>query len=55
MPIHGTRKIARLDENAQAVHIALDASEIARIRRGTGCASVSGTRYPADGMSKVNV
>ena len=55
VPIPGTRRIERLDENAQAAFIALDASEIARIAAVLDAHPVAGTRYPADGMAKVNL
>ena len=55
VPIPGTRRIERLDENAQAVFIALDAGEIARIDAVLDAHPVAGTRYPADGMAKVNL
>ena len=55
VPIPGTRRIERLDENAQAVFIALDTGEIARIATVLDAHPVAGTRYPADGMAKVNL
>ena len=55
VPIPGTRRIERLDENAQAAFIALGASEIARIAAVLDTHPVAGTRYPADGMAKVNL
>ncbi|AXK72728.1 aldo/keto reductase [Lysobacter sp. TY2-98] len=55
VPIPGTRKIERLDENAQAVYITLDVNEIARIDAVLDAHPVAGTRYPADGMTKVNL
>ena len=55
VPIPGTRRIERLDENAQAVFIALDTGEIARIAAVLDAHPVAGTRYPADGMAKVNL
>ncbi|WP_133499294.1 aldo/keto reductase [Cognatilysobacter terrigena] len=55
VPIPGTRKIERLDENAQAAYITLDANEVARIDAVLDAHPVSGTRYPADGMTKVNL
>ena len=55
VPIPGTRRIERLDENAQAAFIALDAGEIARIATVLDAHPVAGTRYPADGMAKVNL
>ncbi|GAB6194702.1 aldo/keto reductase [Lysobacter xanthus] len=55
VPIPGTRKIERLDENAQAAFLSLDADELARIDAVLAAHPVAGTRYPADGMAKVNL
>ncbi|GAB1596953.1 aldo/keto reductase [Lysobacter claricitrinus] len=55
VPIPGTRKVGRLDENAQAAYIALDANEVARIDAVLDAHPTAGTRYPADGMTKVNL
>jgi aryl-alcohol dehydrogenase-like predicted oxidoreductase len=55
VPIPGTRKPERLDENAQAAYITLDANEIARIDAVLDAHPVAGTRYPAEGMARVNV
>jgi aryl-alcohol dehydrogenase-like predicted oxidoreductase len=55
VPIPGTRRIERLDENAQAAYITLDANEIAHIDAVLDAHPVAGTRYPAEGMARVNV
>ena len=55
VPIPGTRKVERLDENAQAAFITLDPNEIARIDAVLDAHPVAGTRYPAEGMARVNV
>ncbi|TZF90353.1 aldo/keto reductase [Cognatilysobacter lacus] len=55
VPIPGTRKVERLDENAQSAFITLDTNELARIDAVLDANPVAGTRYPADGMAKVNV
>lgn len=55
VPIPGTRRIERLDENAQAASITLDANDTARIDAVLAAHPVAGTRYPADGMAKVNL
>lgn len=55
VPIPGTRKASRLDENAQAALIALSAEELARIDEVLARFEVAGTRYPAASMSSVNV
>jgi aryl-alcohol dehydrogenase-like predicted oxidoreductase len=55
VPIPGTRRIERLDENAQAAFMALEPDEIARIAAVLDAHPVAGTRYPAEGMARVNV
>jgi aryl-alcohol dehydrogenase-like predicted oxidoreductase len=54
VPIPGTRRISRLDENAGAASIRLDANELQRIDQVLGAHDVAGTRYPAAGMAAVN-
>jgi aryl-alcohol dehydrogenase-like predicted oxidoreductase len=54
VPIPGTRKIARLDENAAAASIALDVHELTRIEQVLATHAIAGTRYPAAGMASVN-
>jgi aryl-alcohol dehydrogenase-like predicted oxidoreductase len=54
VPIPGTRKPTRLDENAAAARIRLDAEELQRIDNVLAAHAVAGTRYPASGMNSVN-
>lgn len=54
MPIPGTRRIARLDENAAAARIALDADERAHIDAVRAEHKVAGLRYPEWSMGTVN-
>jgi len=54
VPIPGTRKPSRLDENAAAARIQLDATELQRIDDVLATHAVAGTRYPAAGMNSVN-
>ena len=54
VPIPGTRRIARLDENAGAAHIALTSEELARIAAVLAEHAVAGTRYPEWSMGTVN-
>ena len=54
VPIPGTRKIERLDENAAAASIALDVHELTRIEQVLATHAISGTRYPPAGMASVN-
>ena len=54
VPIPGTRKIERLDENAAAARIVLDARELEHIDQVLATHAVAGTRYPAAGMAAIN-
>ncbi len=55
VPIPGTRKIERLEENAAATAIALSADELAKLDAVLKQQAVAGTRYPEAGMANVNV
>lgn len=46
VPIPGTTKISRLDENAESVNVALSARELARIAELIPANAASGERYP---------
>lgn len=54
VPIPGTRKIARVDENIAAASIRLDADELAAIDAVLAANAVAGMRYPPAGMASVN-
>ena len=54
VPIPGTRRIARLDENAGAARIALTDEERRRIDEVLSQHAVAGTRYPEAQMGSVN-
>ncbi|MDI9239999.1 aldo/keto reductase [Lysobacter sp. LF1] len=54
VPIPGTRRIARLDENAGAARIDLTIDEQRRLDDVLATHEVAGTRYPAAGMGTVN-
>jgi len=51
--IPGTRRIDRLDENSDAMGLALTAAEVAEIAEAVPKGAASGTRYPAGGMKGV--
>ena len=53
IPIPGTKRIERLDENIGAVAVQLNAADIARISAAVPRGSAAGTRYPAGGMKGV--
>ena len=55
VPIPGTRRISRLDENAAATRIALTSAELERIDTVLSNTPVAGARYPAASMASVNV
>jgi aryl-alcohol dehydrogenase-like predicted oxidoreductase len=54
VPIPGTRKRARLEENAAAAAIALTTTELAAIDEVVPAGAAAGTRYPADRMTSVD-
>jgi aryl-alcohol dehydrogenase-like predicted oxidoreductase len=54
VPIPGTRRVERLNENAGAASMALSPLELERIDRVLAEQPVAGTRYPAAGMASVN-
>ncbi|WP_254201094.1 aldo/keto reductase [Lysobacter sp. MMG2] len=54
VPIPGTRRITRLDENAAATRIDLTLAEQRRLDDVLASHEIAGTRYPAAGMANVN-
>lgn len=54
VPIPGTRRISRLDENAGAALIELSDAELSRIEGVLAAHIVAGLRYPEAGMASVN-
>ncbi|MGH8446227.1 MAG: aldo/keto reductase [Solimonas sp.] len=54
VPIPGTRRVSRLDENIGATHICLDDDERAQLGSILAAAKIAGTRYPAAGLANVN-
>jgi aryl-alcohol dehydrogenase-like predicted oxidoreductase len=55
VPIPGTKRIKYLEENAGAAEITLTEAEIKELDERFSPESVSGTRYPEEGMKSVNV
>lgn len=55
VPIPGTRKIERVDENAGAVDIHLSVDDLYAIEAASPADAVSGLRYPEQAMSSVNI
>ncbi|WP_342315490.1 aldo/keto reductase [Lysobacter sp. FW306-1B-D06B] len=54
VPIPGTRRVTRLDENAAATRIDLTLAEQRRLDDVLASHEIAGTRYPAAGMANVN-
>lgn len=54
VPIPGTRRIERLDENAKAAAIRLSSDDLRAIRDLIEASTVAGSRYPQEHMSAVN-
>jgi aryl-alcohol dehydrogenase-like predicted oxidoreductase len=55
VPIPGTRKIERVEENLGALNVTLTAEDLAAIEAANPADAVSGTRYPEAAMSSVNL
>jgi aryl-alcohol dehydrogenase-like predicted oxidoreductase len=55
VPIPGTRRITRLEENAGAAAIKLTAGDLRKIDNVLAERKVAGERYPAMSMANVNV
>jgi aryl-alcohol dehydrogenase-like predicted oxidoreductase len=55
VPIPGTRRIARLDENAEATQITLSPEQLRRIDTLLASTPVVGSRYPAAQLASLNL
>jgi aryl-alcohol dehydrogenase-like predicted oxidoreductase len=53
VPIPGTKRRERIDENLKALDIKLSAEDLKRISDAAPPGAGAGTRYPADGMKRV--
>src|SRR3990170_1254521 len=53
VPIPGTKRRERIDENLKALEVKLSADELKRISEAAPPGAGAGTRYPADGMKRV--
>jgi aryl-alcohol dehydrogenase-like predicted oxidoreductase len=53
--IPGTRSIARLGENLGALPVVLTAEDLARLDAAIPAGAAAGTRYPAAGMTSVQI
>ena len=54
-PIPGSKSRRHLDENLAAAGIALSPADIAALDAAFPPDAIAGTRYPADGMKRVNL
>jgi aryl-alcohol dehydrogenase-like predicted oxidoreductase len=55
VPIPGTRRIERLDENAAATRIALNDNDLQRIEQTLATTHVAGARYPQEAMKTLSL
>jgi aryl-alcohol dehydrogenase-like predicted oxidoreductase len=55
VPIPGTRKRTRLEENAAAAAVRLEPAELARLDAAAPPGAAAGTRYPEAGMKSVGI
>ena len=53
VPIPGTKRKERVDQNLAALEVKLDANDIKRISDAAPAGAGAGTRYPADAMKRV--
>lgn len=54
VPIPGTKRASRLDENAAAVEFSLSEQDLQRLNQIMPSGAAAGPRYPPSGMKKVN-
>ena len=54
VPIPGTTKLSRLDENLGATSIELSPDDLAAISRAADSVEIEGARYPAETMAMIN-
>ncbi len=54
LPIPGTRRIARLEENVGAAAVTLSPADLARLDAAMPPGTAAGARYPAEGMKGLN-
>ena len=54
VPIPGTRRIERIDENVAAADVTFSADDLSRIQAAMSPTSIAGSRYPASAMALLN-
>jgi aryl-alcohol dehydrogenase-like predicted oxidoreductase len=52
VPLFGTRKLERLDENLGALRVSLSAADLGEIEQATSAIVVQGDRYPAEMLAR---
>ncbi len=55
VPLFGTRKLSRFEENIGALDVKLSADDIAELDAGSAAIRIEGDRYPEDGMKMVGL
>ena len=55
VPIPGTKRAERVDENLAALDVALSADEVARLSAALPPGAAAGTRYPEAAMKAVYI
>jgi aryl-alcohol dehydrogenase-like predicted oxidoreductase len=55
VPIPGTKRVARLEENAAAADLTLSAADLARLEAAFPPGITAGERYPADQLARVGL
>jgi aryl-alcohol dehydrogenase-like predicted oxidoreductase len=55
VPIPGTKKVARLEENAGAANVHLTTQELSEIDQAFPPGAAAGPRYPEEAMKRVNI
>jgi aryl-alcohol dehydrogenase-like predicted oxidoreductase len=55
LPIPGTKRKDRLEENLRALAVRLSDADVARISAAVPAGAAAGTRYPAGAMKGVNI
>jgi aryl-alcohol dehydrogenase-like predicted oxidoreductase len=55
VPIPGTKRKARLDENAAATAVSITPAEVAALQDAVPAGAAAGTRYPGPAMKSVYI
>ena len=55
VPLFGTRKLERFEENIGALEVKLSVEDIAELESGSAAIGVAGARYPEESMRQVGL